>query len=445
MFQYIELTSTFRDRNRDPNPSEFTIPLSQTGTRTFNNALDYVSNIAPIIPVFETFTTQIASIAVVSVQQLNTFTYKIVGTNLSEIKDAYNGMIVTISNGTESQTSTIASYQPISDAEGIFTTTTPITISTLVPPLTLTLDTIDSVTAADEITLSIPGSSTYVPYRTNYKGYILYNETLQESVSIISTNPTTRSVSAIDLPSNWLLTDVYSIRMKSPTLFGTGVAVGGVITLTADVDSNALSLTVGEYNRMFVKLVDLTGPTEIIGVIQTYNPLDITISQPVPNGMYMFEILLFSYDNLVPYSFDGTTNVHNDQCMQVELLNIIIPNIDLQSKYKTPIDIPFLYVEIKSGNGGVAPYKLNSNNPNANHAIFRAPVDDTSFKLESPFLRIDGDGMVQTLKFKVNESMYLRVYTPDGELLLKNIIDTSSPHLPNEFIQISAMFSVMKL
>ncbi len=44
--RYLELDSRFRDRNTWPMPSNFEVPISQTGTKIHSTALDPVSDAA---------------------------------------------------------------------------------------------------------------------------------------------------------------------------------------------------------------------------------------------------------------------------------------------------------------------------------------------------------------------------------------------------------------
>ena len=46
--RYLEIDSTYRNRNLWPDPSNFEIEISQTGTKNKNNALDPVSLSTPI-------------------------------------------------------------------------------------------------------------------------------------------------------------------------------------------------------------------------------------------------------------------------------------------------------------------------------------------------------------------------------------------------------------
>ena len=77
--------------------------------------------------------------------------------------------------------------------------------------------------------------------------------------------------------------------------------------------------------------------------------------------------------------------------------------------------------------------------------LFRAVVDDIPNPLITPFIKIDGDGMVQTIKFKPNDSFRFGVYLPNGELFDTIIPEFFSPSRPNDIKQISALFSIKRL
>ena len=47
--RYLEVDSTYRDRNRFPNPGEFEVMISQTGRKDSKTAIDPVSLGAPVI------------------------------------------------------------------------------------------------------------------------------------------------------------------------------------------------------------------------------------------------------------------------------------------------------------------------------------------------------------------------------------------------------------
>jgi hypothetical protein len=132
----------------------------------------------------------------------------------------------------------------------------------------------------------------------------------------------------------------------------------------------------------------------------------------------------------------------------VELISLILPNLPLDNNIGGLIAFyPYLYVELSnvtapsSGTPGI----IYSNNPNAKRALFRVAIDDTPTPVISKFIKVDGDGAVQTVKFKPNDNLKIRVYLADGTLFETQTKDTTPPSFPDPFVQISAEFSIRRL
>ena len=53
--------------------------------------------------------------------------------------------------------------------------------------------------------------------------------------------------------------------------------------------------------------------------------------------------------------------------------------------------------------------------------------------------------MVQTVKFKPNDSFSFGVYLPNGSLFTTIAQDSSSPQKPDPLVQVSALFSLKRL
>lgn len=160
-----------------------------------------------------------------------------------------------------------------------------------------------------------------------------------------------------------------------------------------------------------------------------------------------YEIEQITRDNAVPFNYTGSL-VSSSQmiCYEIELLNLILPNSTLVNGGRIAF-YPYVYVMLEnvSSAAGRSDGLIWSNNPNARKMLFRAVVDDTPTPLISPFVKIDGDGMVQTVKFKPNDSFRFAVFLPDGSLFQTVASDTTSPNPPNTLVQISAVFSIKKL
>lgn len=162
-----------------------------------------------------------------------------------------------------------------------------------------------------------------------------------------------------------------------------------------------------------------------------------------------FQILAFSYDNNNPFVYTGSmTSQQEIACYQIELLDLILPNKILNCGVGSRIAFyPYLYVELSNISGSSAGMKnsIYSNNPNATSMIFRAPIYDVQNPIASSFVKLDGDGMVQTLKFKPNDNLFFSVYLSNGELFQTLEPESYGPLPPNPDIQISALFSFKRL
>jgi len=161
------------------------------------------------------------------------------------------------------------------------------------------------------------------------------------------------------------------------------------------------------------------------------------------------QLLTFDRDNEYPLNYTGSTVSQNQMvCYEIELISLILPNLPLDNNIGGLIAFyPYLYVELTnatSPSGGHAGV-IYSNNPNAQKALFRVAIDDTPTPVISKFIKVDGDGAVQTVKFKPNDNLKIRVYLADGTLFETQTKDTTPPSIPDPFVQISAQFSIRRL
>ena len=171
----------------------------------------------------------------------------------------------------------------------------------------------------------------------------------------------------------------------------------------------------------------------------------------MPNSLTgnWIQIMTFNRDNEQPLNYTGSTVSQNQMvCYEIELISLILPNLPLDNEIGGLIAFyPYLYVELsnKTAPSGGSKGVMYSNNPNANRALFRVAIDDTPTPVISKFIKVDGDGAVQTVKFKPNDNLYIRVFLQNGALFETQQRDTPSPMQPDPFVQISAEFSIKRL
>ena len=342
-----------------------------------------------------------------------------------------------------------------------------------------------------------------------YISYILYNETCNQYRPILKYDPSTNiiqldtsgSVTSTNysgpITSSWQTTDNFSIRLESPlipslgnnnpTVFNTITVGSRVITTdssTIIVTGSGLSTEYNFYKNDFLRILPFGSSLSAIDERYEYEPLpsnnqsrkiieyeylydDITtsyygvfkvypefnITYPLydtvtPKGAKI-EVLSFSYDNFNPFTYTGSlVSQQNMVCYEVQLLNLILPNATLTVSAGGRIAFyPYVYVELSnvSASSSGNKHAIYSNNPNSTNAIFRAAIFDVQNPLTTPFVRIDGEGMIQTIKFKPNDNLYFKVYMATGEIF-KTIIDENfSPTIPNPLGQISAVFKFKRI
>ena len=135
-------------------------------------------------------------------------------------------------------------------------------------------------------------------------------------------------------------------------------------------------------------------------------------------------------------------------CYEIQLLDLVLPNSILMTGDGGRIAFyPYVYVQLSNVSTPGAGLKniIYSNNPNSTNATFRAPIYDIQNPLISSFIKIDGDNMNQTIKFKPNDNLFFTVYMSNGEIYQTGFLDTKSPAIPNPKCQISALFSIKRL
>ena len=160
-------------------------------------------------------------------------------------------------------------------------------------------------------------------------------------------------------------------------------------------------------------------------------------------------LLPFNYDNFNPFVYTGSLVSQQDMvCYEIELLNLVLPNDVLVVAGGGNIAYyPYVYVELSnvSASGANLKHIIYSNNPNSTRVLFRAAIDDVPNPLNSSFIKIDGDGAVQTVKFKPNDNLRFRVSMHTGETFETVLEEWFSPLMPNPLAQISAYFSIKRV
>jgi hypothetical protein len=390
--KYLELDSTYRNRNQFPNPSDFVVPYSISGSYTDAvQAFDPVCNSAP----FETG---------LGATLLSPQTVQLIPLVSSSVDNFYVNQFIGL-------------------------------INTAVAPATIQYASIVSYIGATR-TATVSGTFTLPLGVYSY----IVRGALPTDIPI-NTNTKTTTI----LPMTRLVAFTPTVVTLQPT-------------------SSSVP------NAYYGQMIRLIGATSEYRKVVAYDAAtqQLTVSAPFAN-VYSpadyYELLPFSYDNLRPLKYQGTSNMNQPVCYMVRLVHISIPFVvrsytdasGTEFDERAILDVgrggtidqyPFFYVCLYSDIHKDNMQSLISNNPNSNAAVFRVPVSsgDTpgpkKIMSQTTFTRCD---MCPVIKFLPNETFHFSVLLPNGEALSFRQKDTVSPAAPNEKLQISAVFELVRM
>lgn len=211
----------------------------------------------------------------------------------------------------------------------------------------------------------------------------------------------------------------YTIRFEQPILRGTTSAV------SATLNEVYLPLGSSSINNFYVNnFIFIPGSTppdtyqwkRIIAYDGT--TLKATVqgkfTSNVPLGE-IIEIQRYSYDNVKNLKYFGTEIFNNPVCCTLGLVNLIVPNLSIIGSYGGTIqNYSSLYVAIYSEKGITYNNPLISNSPVSDRALFITPI---SFLQGLSFLTLSYAGMDQTINFRVNDTLHISIFLPNGDIL----------------------------
>lgn len=317
-----------------------------------------------------------------------------------------------------------------------------------------------------------------------YNGYYIYNHTTNTYQTISDYDPLLRLISydnsfnlintfTNDIGSSYLGLDMtsyspaFSIRKVLPAEFGNTLTL---VPGTVNQFTTTSTAPNGSFVGSFIYIIPQPDDP-ILSTVSTLNYVDklsayafqikdwtngvITILGSVNLADYAngtldgraYEVILYTKDNYSSLNYSGSMVSQNESvCYEIELISLILPNVTLKTGSRIAF-YPYVFVEFTNVSAPVNSGKniIYSNNPNALHAMFICPINDTTNPLISSFTKIDSAGMTQTVKFKPNDSLRLRIYLPNGDLFEPVEQDTQPPLPPVPRLQLQAVFSVKRI
>ena len=490
-------------------PGSFTSQISQTGIGTQITAVDPITYAYPdiVFSRHDTHATlsYAISVATTGFSSQTKFLLTAVAALPNAVNGYFVGAVLSIPTTNLSTPTPVVGVLNYRITEWIRLDNTRFLVSTEIPvPWTASTDLIvvppgpfvnifqpsTALAAPGEKNIFLPNSLSIPNY---YTGYYLYNQTRNDGYLITSYDKDTHCAK-ITTTLVWADADVLIVRKQLPRRFeGDGLpyqqsagasiaaiaALGNAVALSIEGGGAALLADISFVNnfiRFFAGLASTTARiiavvlqvTTIIGgavsyvadftgeEYDIYNNTNTTAvytnsvllatapSVTLPSAC---EVMNFNVDGYSPFTYNGG-NVSQNQptSYDVTLNSIVLPNVVLSTGGRIAY-YPFVYVEIEnlSTSSGLNKNSIYSNNPNAYKAVFKVPITDLNHPATTPFVKLTGNGMTQTITFKTNTDMKLTVRLPDGSVFTPSSSDNPAGQRPNPLIQLSALFGMTRI
>lgn len=444
MAVYIEIDSTFRNRNLWPHPAEFEMALSQSGRNTNSTMLDPVCVAIPeqswTASLFDAAlspsTAVQAQITLGGLGNANAQTEIVLNAvGFAQFQQQYNYykhavLRSTVLTSTDNSTRIIESKY-LGNNRLLCKLTKPFKYQLL------DIVEIQDPTDLTNAVLFIPNGS---DNRDKYVNRLCYNESTNDSCSILSYDAEIGTLFLDTVPVLWLPTHNFSIRKVSPNyIYNTGLlSTNSLIILpTAENLSNwFIRVPQSIYNNAVV------APEGEVRQIISYDTTTstATVNPPFPASPagLAVELMQEGYDSVNPFSWRGTLT-QEVPVYRVRLLKLILPNLPtVSSTGGNPALANYFYVELNNS-GAPTRHSICSNNPAAVKAGFRATVQDVVRLNELQYITLAGD-VVQDMRIRLDSTLHFRVTTSSGELFETIVSDHFSPLPPKSNVQITALF-----
>ena len=488
--KFLELDSNYRDRNAYPNPADFQVNISQTGMRNNTNALDPVTLGYPVVTFCPSdipaggLTFHYDGYAAGGVGTLTdsssdtTFLINIanVETNLFLDSGYFVGLMLELV-GTGAPQNGDADPQPAKPQPGrrIISWTFINDIAgnlyflvTIDKPFEYDLyNNSPSTGLSCDFVIYNPSDFTgpncfiFLPYTSSipnyYNNYIIYNQTQNQYATITSFDMNSH-LAAFNLPGTftWLSSDTYILRKENYRVSSTvllGATTSSIQIAGVTGDSSYINNYIAVYentsafnrNPLIAKIVGVDNGTPTAPIVPTKFLTTLFLS--APTAAKTVEILGFNFDNVSPFVYTGTMSAQSQPSAQEVTLNsLTLPNVTLQNGGRIAY-YPYVYVEVENVSSSSSGTRnlIYSNNPNTYKAVFKVPITDLNHPNQSPFVKLTGNGMKQTMVFKQNDDMRVSIRLPSGDLFQSASSDTSNGQAPNPLLQISLLFGMEKL
>lgn len=421
----FEFVSTHRNRTLWYNPCLFEVPWSGSGQSSGLNAVDPISNQAPIV----LWTGQNIAINSTVVSQTNeNVVVSAPANSFSQLTNFYQGAGL---KGPLGSSFRINGYKFLSQNGGLDY---------------VQLDVVGSgVQVGDAVVVQVINvpNTLFVPTGSDssnaYVGKYLYNETRGQSTLITGYDSVFHKVIA-SIPGTWALSDQFNVRSQLPSIGNTALGPGNTTTTLNLTGLNYV------YPGDFIRLVSTNEVSKIISFDLTTSKA--TISPPfsivAPPGT-IIEIMTQTSDNYRTLAYAGTAVGQQEQvAYDISLSSASIPNTLIKNGsggYAS--DYPFLYVELYDTNYP-SQNNLFSNN-HANKSYFKVTLPTGQlFKRNEKFSKFTGDQSHKTIRFRPTSNFRVAWRLPSEEIIEFEEDDTQSPQAPNPGLQTAVKFNLRR-
>lgn len=242
----------------------------------------------------------------------------------------------------------------------------------------------------------------------------------------------------------------YTIRKQLPILRDT-LLVNSPSTSQIQLGASASSVS-GSYVNNYIWL---PGPGPLNPAVWQYSRIVsydgttkiATIASPIraiATAGEVYEIQAYSYNNAKPLQYAGTDIFSNPNCKKVRIVNLLIPSGDVLNGYGGNLsNYSHVYVNIFSEKARTYQNTIISNNPAAQHALFKVPV---TYYNNNTFYSLISSDMSQYVSFRENDDLRFQIILPNGEILKFesgiNLDAYGFPIEPNPFTQVKVTIEI---
>lgn len=295
--RYIEINSAYRDRNLWPDPAEFEVSISESGTRGKDSARDPVCN-SMVITSWVSNAFVATGGVMISLLEVVSASVDANGNQILILETATAGILqqadnyyvgaVGVDNAFNSNRRRIIEYKYLGTTglldRGEFT------FESVFPDLSV----LYPITISDPTDLTITAYSLiFVPNgresNNAYPNMIMYNET-KETYGTISGYDNVTRLATVSSPGGWDVTDAYSIRTALPSFTFTPAGSVSVVSLPTTYTADYKGDYLRGIDSQATPTTPVVAPVWQTALITKYLYLSTTFASPDPGGTSAFTL-----------------------------------------------------------------------------------------------------------------------------------------------------------